>query len=374
MEKTSTEVNSTTPRSNNSKYGRVDLADFVKEVDRFSRLIEPFAFILYFYDDLRSWRYPKLTLCLWIVCNLACIILTKGAVFVLVSLLVVIIAGSGLIQIHTRILDKILPVDHLSNPDDDSSDEEDSTYSTVRQFRVSIIQMYEFIVKCNELLAHFYGILKWDNILPSLRFHIEFCTLLLSLVVLPTRWIFIALVNWVFLNNETVIQAVMDNSHLFVGCLTGKALQPPQSKTVTPQEESTSNGKPQEVEKKSKDSDDVSDLDYDAETIEVTMEEDGKSTNTNKPGMVARLMELKKRRQHIANESCFACKVSFASILKRRFYCRHCGNNFCSKCCNQRVPKSVFGATAPSAQTETVLVCNVCHKNLTKTPEKEKKS
>jgi len=29
--------------------------------------------------------------------------------------------------------------------------------------------MYEFIVKCNELLAHFYGILKWDNILPSLR-------------------------------------------------------------------------------------------------------------------------------------------------------------------------------------------------------------
>lgn len=31
------------------------------------------------------------------------------------------------------------------------------------------------------------------------------------------------------------------------------------------------------------------------------MEEDGKSTNTNKPGMVARLMELKKRRQHIAN-------------------------------------------------------------------------
>ena len=59
-----------------------------------------------------------------------------GAVFVLVSLLVVMIAGSGLIQIHTRILDKILPVDQLSCPDDDSSDEEDSTYNTVRQFRV----------------------------------------------------------------------------------------------------------------------------------------------------------------------------------------------------------------------------------------------
>ena len=53
QEKTSTEVNSTTPMSNNSKYGRVYLADFVKEVDRFSRLTEPFAFILYFFDDLR---------------------------------------------------------------------------------------------------------------------------------------------------------------------------------------------------------------------------------------------------------------------------------------------------------------------------------
>lgn len=31
------------------------------------------------------------------------------------------------------------------------------------------------------------------------------------------------------------------------------------------------------------------------------MDEDGKSPSTNKPGMVARLMELKKRRQHIAN-------------------------------------------------------------------------
>ncbi|XP_063434986.1 protrudin-like [Mytilus trossulus] len=378
MEKISTDVNGTSPKTKNStgKYGRVDLADFVKEVDRFSRLIEPFAFVLYCLDDIRNWRYPKITLCLWIICNLCCIILTKGAVFVLVSLLVVVIAATGLVQIHTRILDKILPVNHLSNPDDESSDEndEDSAYSTVRQFRVSIIQMFEFVVKCNELLAHFYGILKWDNILPSLRFHIEFCTLLLSFVVLPTRWIYIALVNWVFLDNDIVIQLVIDNSQLFIGCLTGQALQSPVSKTVTSKEEIKSEEEVKDKKSSAKDSEDISDLDYDAETIEVTMDEDGKSPSTNKPGMVARLMELKKRRQHIANESCFACKVSFASILKRRFYCRHCGNNFCSKCCNQRVPKSVFGATAPSAQTETVLVCNTCHKNLTKAPDKDKKS
>lgn len=352
-------------KSKNSKYGKVDLADFVKEVDRFSRLVEPFAFIVYCLDDIRNWRYPKLSLCLWITFNLACIILTKGAVFVLVSLVVVLIAGSGLIQIHTRILDKILPINHLPNDGEDSSDEdtEDSAYSTVRQFRVSIIQMYEFVVKCNELLAHFYGILKWDNILPSLRFHLEFCVLLLSFVVLPTRWIFIALINWLFLDNDVVIQVVIDKISKFTGQTT-QLNQPQNQESSKPEKENQE--KEKEVMEK-----DTADFDYD-ETIEVTMDEDGKNPNTNKPGMVARFMELKKRRQHIANESCFGCKVSFSSILKRRLYCRHCGNNFCSKCCNQKVPKSVFGATAPSAQTETVLVCNVCHKNLTKQEEKTK--
>lgn len=31
----------------------LDLSDFVKEVDRFSSLIEPFALILYTFDDIR---------------------------------------------------------------------------------------------------------------------------------------------------------------------------------------------------------------------------------------------------------------------------------------------------------------------------------
>lgn len=95
-----------------------------------------------------------------------------------------------------------------------------------------------------------------------------------------------------------------------------------------------------------------------------------------RPGMVARLLELKKRRTQVANENCFGCKVSFSSILKRRHYCRHCGNHFCHKCCNLKIPRSVFGATsynqkrcdcstAPAAAKETVLVCNACHLQLT---------
>lgn len=37
-----------------------------------------------------------------------------------------------------------------------------------------------------------------------------------------------------------------------------------------------------------------------------------------------------------------------------QLYCRHCGNNFCSKCCNQKVPKSMFGATGNS-HTHSIL-------------------
>ena len=36
-----------------SKYGRMDLADFVSEVDRFSSLVEPIAFIVYCIEDIR---------------------------------------------------------------------------------------------------------------------------------------------------------------------------------------------------------------------------------------------------------------------------------------------------------------------------------
>jgi len=32
-----------------------------------------------------------------------------------------------------------------------------------------------------------------------------------------------------------------------------------------------------------------------------------------------------------------------------QYTCCNCGNNFCSKCCNQKVPKSKLGATGLSS-------------------------
>ncbi|KAJ8317115.1 hypothetical protein KUTeg_005019 [Tegillarca granosa] len=342
--------------SHSTGNNRVDLATFVAEVERFSKLIEPFAFVLYALEDLRS------------------IFLSKGAVFALISLLVIAIATLCLVQLHTGMFDKILPVTSPVPDDEDVIVDESTTLETVKQFRYSVIQMYDFVQKCNEYLTHFYRILKWEITLSSLRFHVEVCVFLLSLVVLPTRGIFILIINWFFLAHEEVFSVIIKYLKKAYETLNGvKSVQIKQDsgdhyqkKDVT-SEDQTNPGF-------SRDTDDTSDRECDISNLDLEDYDENKLPASNKPGMVERLLEMKKRRQHIANESCFKCKVSFASILKRRYYCRHCGNNFCSKCCNQKVSKSVFGATSPTAQTETVLVCGTCYDLLMKQPSKAKNS
>ncbi|XP_061171874.1 protrudin-like isoform X1 [Saccostrea echinata] len=354
---------------NGSKYGRMDLADFVTEVETFSRLVEPIAFVVYCIEDIRKWKYTIGTLVVWILCNIGCLVLTKGAVFTLISLLVICIATTSLVQLHTRILDKCLPSTSSQKEEEDEDIEDEEAMKTVKQFRYSLLQMYDFIVLCNEGLTQFYRILKWDNTLASLRFHVEICVFLLSLVVLPTRGICFMLVNWFFLANEVVFYKLLKYGEK----VWGVSLSPIPIKdngairyTVLEEDQQKS---------KEEDTKEQPEVDCDPSQLEIMSDDsDLKSSIYSKPSMVERLLELRKRRQHIAHETCHKCDVSFASILKRRFYCRHCGNNFCSKCCNQKVPKSMFGATAPQAQTEMVLVCGVCYDLLMNQADKDKQS
>ncbi|ESO93093.1 hypothetical protein LOTGIDRAFT_162115 [Lottia gigantea] len=321
---------------------RVDLADFVFEVDRFTKLIEPFAFCFYFLDDVRRWRNPVLSGVLLVTLNLSCLILTKGSVFVFASLAVICIASVSLFHIHTKILNKVLPetrrLPRVYNGEDIN------TLQTVRQFRYSLIEMHDFVIKCNEYLSSWYCILKWEKTLTSLIFHIEVCVFILSLVVMSTRINCFMFFNWFFLCHQDSINYI-------------KNMVVPDENKVKLRE---SNGVTPDIKSKT-DTVDVSDEDNMVPLEDNMVPLD---STPNKPGMVARLLELKRRRQQASSENCFACKVAFSAFLKRRYYCRHCGKDFCNKCCNQKVPRSVFGATAPAAQTETVLVCNNCQKLL----------
>ncbi|KAL5015685.1 hypothetical protein ScPMuIL_005274 [Solemya velum] len=355
---------------------RVDIANFVVEVERFSKLTEPLAFVLYAFGDVREWTYPAISLGLWIISNVFCCFLSKGAVFVFVSLLVILIGTACLLQLHTRILDKFLPITQKEDSYADINADDATNLNTVREFRYSLIQMYDFIVKCNDHLAQFYGILRWDNTWSSLRFHIELCFLLLSFVVLPTRWICFVIINWFFLATENVLKVLYGYGQRVLDPSGSKESLDSQGKSQVNQDSQDKLGKSCDEEAEGSldavEKDDFSDTECDVGQMDEAGDSELKSQS--KPGMVARLLDMKRRRQHLAAESCFACKVSFSSILKRRYYCRHCGNHFCAKCCNQKVPRSVFGATAPAALKETVLVCTVCYELLSKKDGKEKSS
>ncbi|XP_029645929.1 protrudin isoform X3 [Octopus sinensis] len=367
------------------KVNSLDIANLVAEVERFTKLIEPVAFVIYALEDVRRWRNPNLTIALWICCNIGCFVLSKAAFFVLVSLLVVAVATLSLVHIHTRIFDTILPESHRECylPGDNNGDEE-ICQNTVREFQYSLIQVNDFLIRCNEYLDSFYTILKWEEIGPSLRFHIEICSFLIFLTMFPARWNFILFFNWFFLGHEEMLKYISKKSQFFMAKWKDEnelEVENPSSDPKVP--EMDSNGQTEQVNSKKGENEESPEKEEistsDGEFDFVNCDSVGYAENRHeplptKPGMVARLMELKKRRQYIASGACNACNVSFSSILKRRYYCRHCGNHFCAKCCAQKVPKSLFGATAPSAQTETVLVCNTCYNMLMKKEDKEKPS
>lgn len=352
--------------------GPVDIAQFVQEVEKFNRMTEPFAFLLYVWDDLRRWRYPTVTVILWILCNLGCYVLTQAAVFTLVSLLVIGIATLCLVQLHTRLFDKFLPDTSKTDSWSEEDVDEHLALQTVRDFKFSLLQMQDFITKCNEYLCYFYSLLKWDITMPALMFHGQLCLFLLSLVVLPTRWLFFAVFNWFFLATETVYNKVIKFGVRLYECIQGKRKISTLFEKQPVASDVNTNKRAEDVYDPVSSTGDVTNDEDLCENLEYLddYEGTGDKIDRNKPGMVAKLMEMKKKRQNIASECCFECNVSFSSILKRRYYCRHCGNHFCSKCCNQKVPKSLFGATAPAAQTETVLVCGKCYKVLMSEKEK----
>lgn len=279
-----------------------------------------------------------------------------------------------MVQLHTRLFDKFLPDTSKTDTWSDDDVDEHLALQTVRDFKFSLLQMQDFVRKCNEYLQYFYSLLKWDLSRPAFLFHGQLCLFLLSLVMLPTRWLCFGVFNWFFLATETVYQCIMKNGFGLYECVQGK-----QSFSSLLKKQPVSyngdinkdRGADYEPVSSTSTSDDQQEF---CENLETLDDDDGSGdkVDQNKPGMVARLIEMKRKRQHIANECCFECNTSFSSILKRRYYCRHCGNNFCSKCCNQKVQKSLFGATAPTAQTETVLVCSSCYKVLMS--EKDKQS
>ncbi|XP_057315604.1 protrudin-like isoform X2 [Hydractinia symbiolongicarpus] len=82
--------------------------------------------------------------------------------------------------------------------------------------------------------------------------------------------------------------------------------------------------------------------------------------NQPSASMMSKFIPRSIRRRYMSAGVCSNCDQPASTILKRRRYCRHCGNSFCAKCCNTRVARALLGATAPAAYQEKVLVCEPC--------------
>jgi len=71
-----------------------------------------------------------------------------------------------------------------------------------------------------------------------------------------------------------------------------------------------------------------------------------------------------RKRKTDGRPKCASCNSFIDSLLRRRVYCRHCGQQFCRSCCSSKVPRAFFGATSPAAYKQTVRVCRDCKQYL----------
>ncbi|XP_064603894.1 protrudin-like [Liolophura sinensis] len=347
----------------------VDIINFVHEVHCFSALVEPIETVWTGITNIRRWRSPYVTLGVWLLCNIGGVLLTKGTVFVLVAFMIFLLSGISLFHVHTRILDKILPNTGTDMEEDQSSGVYTATENmqSIKEFRVSLIQMYVILEDLNQKLIRFYTLLKWDDMKQSLRFHVGISLTMLCLCVLPSRWNFLLFTNWFLLGDEKVHKYLrkngVDKLQAFIQEKCGLDLltQSACVKEVKEKNRTFTEKEPSECEEKPG-VEGQSDGEYDVGSSESGNDSDSKTEFVpSKPGMVSRLLEFKRRKQQMMTGQCHGCKASFASILKRRYCCMQCGNHFCARCCFQKVPRSVFGATAPAAKTETVPVCGSCY-------------
>ncbi|XP_072025849.1 protrudin-like [Amphiura filiformis] len=244
----------------------------------------------------------------------------------------------------------------------------------LEEFRQYMISSQELLIACCDIIEYIQDVLTWGHPRVSPIFYASTFIALVVCAVLPFRWFVIISISCVFAVNYTPLQDSLtskktqklgddlegtpegDKNDTETPPVPGskEIIQHPEiridgASTQTPTPNTPSSEDSTEDEEKPKYT--VSIRDRAATAPEAMM----KGYSGDKPS---------ESGDHSGGH-CFQCGVAFTSLLKRRKYCRHCGNDFCSKCCKHKLPRTAFGATAPAAQTEKELVCNACFVQLT---------
>ncbi|CAH1784602.1 unnamed protein product [Owenia fusiformis] len=396
----------------------LDLAELVCNVEKLKILARPFWLSARYVQFVYSCQNLKHTFSVWAVCNLLCLIFSRGFVAIFAIMLFGVLCGLGALHHHNNLLKKIIPdvsgyqanrrqIQNNGHPSD-----------VVSEFRTILFEIDRCISLATNIFVQFYSLIKWQNPRDSIRFYMICCGVVAGLYILPLKLTVLVSINAIFLHRSS--KDILNILHMKHSALEGvsEPSSGDQQRNSSPIECSSSStnsvnpvnnistqsavdeelrlkveaemlrtrnsSKPKskvdipKIQLQSSDRASYSVLGEGSEDEESpvqflqlrqdldTFSPDSRGSNEAEPklGVVSKILDLRRRRQeHAASlpSSCSSCQVAFSAILKRRHICSHCGNHFCSRCCSHKVPRAVFGATAPAAQTETVQVCYVCN-------------
>ncbi|XP_022080834.1 protrudin-like isoform X3 [Acanthaster planci] len=236
------------------------------------------------------------------------------------------------------------------------------------EYRQLMLQAQDWLNSACNMLERLHGILGWQDATWSSVFYGGSSVIIILVCLLPLRWFVMATISSILCINRdfvVLLKQVYESAHcdhLSDGNDKKKEEkiirhdgleQEPKDKPSTKVEPAIRHDiqhRPLHLCQKSKSLDEAG-----PNYSKVA------AANRNRSSTAPELPTLKLNSAGMPVEVCFLCGTMFTSVLKRRRYCRSCGYQFCQRCCFRKLPRCVFGATSPAAQTEKELVCNTCY-------------
>eukprot|EP00053_Salpingoeca_punica_P018035 m.175283 g.175283 ORF g.175283 m.175283 type:complete len:362 (+) comp17344_c0_seq2:2824-3909(+) len=335
---------------------RLDLADIVDNGERVEKLVQPLSRMFAGVYDIFRWKDQSRTLAVYsALCFTSFFSLWPIVVFVLVCALF----AHGYAS-------RTVTGDHSGYVEPSKSDKREATKNT-DEYNADILNRYfnlifEFQDSSTTLVnavRPVHDLVFWADSAATKRVLAVFVGVSVFCLVLPAWASELVLVNVVFglccpLSTGLVQRVFLPQSKSSQAA-DGSALS---SQPHSPRDLLPSIG-----------TEDHSPVDSDLDERDLVKLEapvsavDSRRSASPLPGKATAGSSSSSLRQRASTGKCMSCASSF-SLIKKRQYCRHCGASFCSRCCRYKVPRAVFGATAPAAAKETVRVCLDCHKAL----------
>ncbi|GAB6023656.1 zinc finger, FYVE domain containing 27 [Chamberlinius hualienensis] len=336
-----------------------DITTFLWHFRCWAILSRPFTNFLNLLKIIIKWQYPAVTFSIWITISLLSSVIPTGYSVIILFAFLIIGCCLGMLHHHTQIFIKLFPdqemeANALQTYLQRSWGEEQKILD---EYRKVLQKLDKTIENLNFYLELFYSVLKWEKPIVSISCVVAVGFSAVTLLVADLS-VFIFIIN----------NAVLLGYGLYSKIKASRAIKglSPILQSASPLNSSeTCSVLDRSSEKEECDMED-SELNEDVNNESTAMNiMKANVVEGNNSNVIQKIMDLRRRHQPtLSSGICAGCHSSLMAILKRKYMCCNCGNQFCWRCCNVKVPKSLLGVTAPSTKNDTVLVCTQCHQQL----------